>query len=128
MGGGCFDNDAAGRVDDPMGEGKADSFDTRQPDLDSQQVVIACGAFVTEAAFNDREEGVALLPAQKRLANVPEELAARCLQEVKIAAVVDVVARSTFRIDDTMLMAKNMAGHAGNLQGQGGEGKNGVLE
>ena len=98
-------------VGDAAGESQPDLFGDGRPDFDAQNVVIARHGFVAQPAFDDREDSILFLPFEKSMAELAEEFAARSLEQVKVAAIIDMVADSAFGVSDAVLVAENGCGH-----------------
>lgn len=85
----------------------ADAFERGEPGFDGEQIVVAGGRFVAQAAFDYGEDGVLLLPLEKTSAKLAKELAPSRFEDVKVTRVIDVVANGTLGIGNAMLMLED---------------------
>jgi len=104
-------------VGDAAGKSQPDLFSDGRPDFNTQNIVVPRHGFVTQPAFDDREDRILFLPFEQRAAELAEEFTARSLQQVEIAAIIDMVADSAFSVSDTVLVAENGCGHGGKSNG-----------
>ena len=106
-----FKDQHAVLIGDAAGEVQPDFFGDGGPDFDAQDIIVFGHGLIAQPAFDDREDGILLLPLEKGAAEMAEEFTARGLQQVEVAAIIDMVADSAFGVSDAVLVAKNGRSH-----------------
>src|ERR1051326_7309944 len=102
MEGSCFENLLLRFIENAVSEAEPHPLQRSEREFDHEEVVIAGWRLVPEAAFDHRENGLLLLPAQKRRAQMGKEFTAGHFEQVEVPRVIDMVAQSAFRIGDSM--------------------------
>jgi len=97
-----FKNKCVSPVADAVGEIKTDSFDGAGDEFNGEQVVVTSGRLVSEAAFDGGKNDSALLPLQKRRAQMAEKFAARGFEQIEIPRVIDVIPGGALGIGNSM--------------------------
>jgi hypothetical protein len=101
-----FKNQFSVLIQNAMAEIHADFFKRRHPDFHRQQIIVARGKFVAQPRLDDGKNKIALLQSQNRLPERAEKFAARGLEQVKIARMINVVADGAFGVSDAVRMMK----------------------
>jgi len=107
-----FENEFAVGVQDAVAKVQPHTLESRQPDFNRQQVVVARGEFVAELRLDDGENIIGFLQGQHRRAECAHEFTARGLQQIEVARMVDVVADGAFGVADAVVVTE-WFGHDG---------------
>ena len=117
--GGSFHDLLLGWIENPIRKRQPDPFQRAEPYFNGQQVIIARSSLVAQAAFDDGEDCLLLLPVQTGRPEVAKKLPSRFFQQVEVAAIIDMVAYRALSVGDPMLMPKNLCGHEGRVKAKG---------
>ena len=115
-----FDNQPAVLVQNAVAEIQPHAFDERGENFNGEQIIVARGRFVAQPRLDDGKNKVRVLQFQNGAAEGAEKFAARGLEQIKIARMINVVADGAFGVADAMVMDESFR-HARRL---GGAGKN----
>lgn len=80
--------------------------------LNRQPIVVACGGVKLEMTLQHRKGGPLVLENRQGLADLPEELASRPLQQIKIAGMINVVSNRAIGIAHPVIPTKDVLRHA----------------
>jgi hypothetical protein len=90
---------------------EADVLEEREPELDGEKVVVACGVFEGELAVGDGEGCILLLPKQERATDVMKKFPARAFEEFQVAGIVNMIAEGALGVGNAALTGEDRLVH-----------------
>lgn len=107
----AFEHEFAGLVGDAVSEIQADAFGGGHPDFDVQDIIVAGESLVTQMRFDYGKHEAGFLPLQERCTETAEEFPARCLEDLEIVGVIDVITHRAIGVGHAVRMDETLIAH-----------------